>query len=625
MKNKKCPNCLCDINLDAIICPFCKTQIKSQMKFLPTIGFKPPEVVAQDVKPLHNTKVNIEDIELPQFLKKDESDYIENNNQNFENNYLEVEEKKETIPYTPKILNIEDLPQNDNLFIEPEEEKIEPVKQNSEFDFNGELMQEIKAYFEMPSPNSQNFEKKHLDIIESMSIDDIIKGSLDTHKKEHQQESFGLMFGQEEKQQEELPSYKEINKNPLESSEKVKKIYDKISEQRDYNSYMYDTLDTSLDALGFVDEKVDFGELKKKLDEPEPSIHNIVEHIPFKIPKLPLKKESNEHDKNISINDEFNQDKNRESNNSEFNFKEHHDSERIELPSFINNFESKKLNEVFLETPEFINNIDITESLEQVDIQEIQPPDFINSFGVNAQVIQEDSQDNKDYTIEKIKTTFFIDKILEIKEDKQVIHLEEVDKLLGLLQIRGKTLSQEIDKTDPYHREPFEIDNLEIVEVKDYFKEEIIEEIVKASEINVDIDSLKELIDFAGVQEEPEEEMKLSSQEKDNEDISKNIPKFQAKNILRVSDEKIEEKKGEMTPTRIVRDAISELENLKNEFLSEDKNDEIQQTEENDIKAEINTDLSSWFDTKEISKESNFSKEVHIEENKRALYLIWLT
>lgn len=510
MKNKKCPNCLCDIDSDARICPFCKTAIKGQMKLLSGLGFKPPEVVAQDIKPLHNTKVTTQ---LPQLSKKDETidDDI---------NYIEVSEQEEKTPYTPKILNIKDLPQNNDLFIETEEET-EHIKTNSEFDFNGELMQEIKSYFEMPSPNSNSYEQKHLEIIDNMSIDDIINGSLDTHKKEKQQESFGVMFGEE--QEEDLPEYQDISQNTLESSEKVKKIYDKIVEKKDYNSYMYDTLDTSLDALGFVDEKVDFGDLKKKLAEPEPTLQsissNIVENIPFKIPKLPIKKELEQEEDN---------------------------SDNV----IINDFE----------TPSFINNIN------------------------------------------------------SIEEFKQNVEENELNTLFDLLQIRGRLISEEIDKEDPFYRHPFEIDNIEIAEVKDYFKEEKEEEIVKASEINVNADFLKELNDFAGVKEDVQIE-ELIPEENINTIVEKTIPKFQSKNVLRVSDENIEEKSGEMLPTRIIRDAISELEALKFEF-PENKEESIEVIDEISQDNKINTDLSTWFDNNKEKDDENIEpNEINIKDD----------
>lgn len=554
MKNKKCPNCLCDVDLRATSCPFCKTAIK-QTKLLTSQGFKAPQVVAHDIKPLHNTKVTAQ---LPELPKKENPEEV----------ILEIEEKKEKEPYVPKILDIKNLPQNNELFVDSEEtqqeiisvEEMETVTNSNpirEFDFDGELMQEIKAYFDMPSPNLNEYEQKHLEIIDNMSIDDIIQGSLEANKKEKKQESFGLMFGGEENV--ELPSYKDIANNNIESSDKVKKIYDKVVESKDYNSFMHDTLDTSLDALGFADEKLGFGDLKKKLEAPEPTIqslsHNIVENLNIKLPKL---KRDN------TLNEEVLNQKNTEQSLNSFS-----------NPVEENNQELKNLNFKFDQD----KKIDISTT--------VNIPSFVKDMSGEVQ--------EKEESIDKI--------------NNQVKNVPD-NEIYELLKNRADLFTTDLNKEDPYHRDPFEIDNIEIAEIKDYFKEEKDQEIVKASEINVDLDVLKELNEFAGVN--PEDGF-IEEEANQIEEVMENTkPVFQSKNILRVSDESIIEKESNIIPAKNIREAVFELESLKNEFLNQDTKDNLEEPTENGLEESTISsipDLNNWFSNEELESLNNKSDE----------------
>lgn len=538
MKNKKCPNCLCDVDVNATVCPFCKSAIK-QTKLLPTSGFKAPQVVEQDITPLHNTKVTAQ---LPELPKKEDEEI-----------FIETEDIKDKGPYIPKVLDIKDLPQNNDLFVEVEQSEYTEyqekqnhtpdINSNKEFDFDGDLMNEIKAYFEMPSPKLNEYEEKHLQMIDDMSIDDIIQGSLDANKKEKQQESFGLMFGAQES--EEPPSYKEIANNNIEASDKVKKIYDKVVETKDYNSYMYDTLDTSLDALGFADDKLGFGDLKKKLEEPDPTIQslsqNIVENLNIKIPKLPIKKE--------------NKSENIDNTNNEL----------VDIEPEDENIQDLKNEEITNLNFKFDQN-------KKIDISTtVNIPSFIHAM--NTEVPQEEFS-NENINNTKIDFDFLKDRI-----DLYV---------------------SEINKEDPFHRDPFEIDNIEIAEIKGYFKEEVSDELVKATEINVDIDVLKELNDFAGVNNENIEDVKLVENNEENEIINAK-PVFQSKNILRVSNENIEEKEGNIQPTKIIRDVVSELEILKNEISDNLDNIEKEELPKENIEINKSTISNNWFNEDEIS------------------------
>ncbi len=482
MKNKKCPNCLCVVDPNAKACPYCKTSLKSNIDgFLPKIGFKTPEVTNKSIEPLHNTKFTGELPYLPPKEEKEEEeekvnigDFLE-----VDIDYLKLEESQETNKkiekienYIPKVISLNELPNlddiEDNQALYLEEEKKTIIDKSNEFDFNSDLMNDIKAYFDLNDNPDKDYEKSHTFLMDKLSIDDIVQGSIQAEKREKKEESFGLMFGANDENNNDLPSYQDIVQTPKAFSQSLENNSD------EYNS--------SLDDLGFSGDKVndnDFKELKHKLSEPDPTIqslsNNIIEHLPINIP--------------------------------------------LKIPRFKKN------------------------------------------------------------KIEKVNENNIFDK----------------EALFSLLKIRTDLFFEEFNKEDPYYYLPFEIENLEISEIRDYEYKKDEYEFSKASEIDVNPDFLKELNDFAGVSEKVEEEIEIEEVKKEF-----NLPKtFESKNILRLSEEKIHDSNEKEKPTKLIRDAISELESLKLEF---DDNNEIiddEIFEELKDKESINTDSSDWFKNQE--------------------------
>lgn len=465
MKNKKCPNCLCTVDPNAQSCPFCKTSLKTKTNavgILPKNDFHVPEVIAQPVKPLHNTKVTAELPYLPPKKEVEEANV---------GDFLEVEENQveaPKAPMTPTIVSIADLKIHESQGAYLEEEEIEPevvkIDDSSEFDFNGSLMNDIKVYFDMSSPDTElDYEKSHNYIMENLSIDDIVKGSIEADKKEKNNDSFGLMFGQSEEETEELPSYKDIkrdNTNPPE------KIYNKTIEKKDYNSYLHDTLDTSLDALGFVDDQSDFKDLKNKLAEPDTTIQsissNIIEHSPLRL----LKK---------------------------------------------NKDQAVKLNQ------------------------------------------EKTNQENLSY---------------------------------NFIQSRADMLDEELNKIDPYYYPPFEIDNIEIAEIREPYPET--EDLSDESEIDLNPDFLKQLNDFPIVSEQTESIEDNQIEQVETGDLDVNLDED-------ISDTQEEELIEDKT--------ILGLEDLKLDF--ETKNQIGDKTEPEEVKEEINSNLSDWFTNEELDQEES--------------------
>ncbi len=303
---KKCPNCLCMVDMKAKICSFCKTAFKEDKVKNSSLNFRPPTISNQEVSSPIITKIEV------------------------------------TANITP------------------------PQKIVFETEIEKELKQEVSIFTELEkSANNKNIDVKN-------------------------------------------------EKDPFAKPEKEKKmlerIYEKVIDKAKGKNYLFDTInvDTRLDALGFVEDDLNFKQLKKLLPKNIISDQNTIEIKPI---------ESKEETKNF----------------------QHHvfALDFLEVPDDQLSDIDKNLLESIKSGNVFIND--------EFDVE----PDFDLGIDIDSKVHS------------------YNDLFVQESTNEQNTIVSKDNQINQYLKDVAKKISNRLNSEHPFEHEPFELGDFEIAEIED--------------------------------------------------------------------------------------------------------------------------------------------------------------